>query len=108
MKIPDNATVVLDIAGDWLRLISNKPEDEARLTELGFVVDDGYLVRRVLDALDRKVLALELIKIGALFSAGRDWSPAELVEYYREQGDIQEKFRTIAWTGPTEYSIVER
>jgi len=48
-----------------------------------------------------------LVDLDALFSAGRDWSPQALVEYYREIGVVRSAYRSIAWRGPGQ-TIIER
>lgn len=50
-------------------------------------------------------LVATLVDLDALFSAGRDWSPQALVEYYREIGVVRRGYRSIAWRAPEQYVI---
>jgi hypothetical protein len=108
MKIPKNEIVVLDIAGAHARVICGNPAVETKLFALGFNFEQDQLVRAISDAEDRKNLVNSLIRLGAIFAGGRDWSPADLVDYYREQGTISTSYRTITWTSPEKYVIVDR
>ncbi len=108
MKLPENELIVLDIAGTKARVACDKPVNEISLLGLGFVREGDQLVRHIVDDDDRKGIVLELIKMGAIFAGGRDWSPAELVDFYREQRFVTTGYRTIAWQGPEKYTIILR
>ena len=41
--------------------------------------------------------AMELRDLGVAFSAGRDWSPSEVVQYLRDEGHFAGHFTEIAW-----------
>jgi hypothetical protein len=45
-------------------------------------------------------LARGLIELGLAFSAGREWSPSEVVQDLRDRGLLDGPFTEIAWTGP--------
>lgn len=108
MKIPENELVVLDIAGSYARLQTDDMAREVALTTLGFIRDGDQLVRSISEDIDRRMLVQKLIEMDALFAAGRDWSPAELVDYYREEGVVLQGYRMITWKGPDAYIIVTR
>lgn len=109
MNIPGNEVVVLDIAGTLAKVSCADPKVKAQLSALGFVDEVSMqMARRISDDIDRRGLVLELVKLGALFSGGRDWSPAELMDHYREQGVIAGRYRVITWTSPTQYVVAER
>lgn len=108
IALPETEIVVLDIAGSWARVACSTQGDEAKLAKLGFVVEKGQMVRPIADAPDRQRLANALVGLGALFSGGRDWSPAELVDYYREQGVVRGAYRVITWKSPEQYLIFDR
>jgi hypothetical protein len=74
----------------------------------GFVEQGDDLIMPIQNADDRIKVLVRLIELGALFSAGRDWSPAELVEYYREQGLISGPYRVIEWTSPEQFLVSTR
>jgi hypothetical protein len=105
MSYPENSIVVLDIAGKRARVFCNDAKKEAVLLGAGFAKDGDVFVRPVQDDADRKQLVLLLASHEALFSAGKDWSPAELVAYYKEQGLALGDYRVIAWHAPDRFSI---
>lgn len=105
MKNPPNEIVVLDIAGARLRVIPDGDVHSAQLTELGFNREQEQMVRDVIDEADRLAVIHRLIELNALFSRGRDWSPSELLEYYKEKGVVLPPYRTVAWVGPDSYVI---
>ena len=75
------------------------------LRSLGFVEQNGVYTRAVSGHPDRVLLIKELRSLGALFAGGPDWSPAELVEYHREQKMIDGPYQRIAWKSPEQYVI---
>lgn len=99
--------LVTDIAGDAAVLECEIPELVGRVEALGFSGDGGSYRRKILDMNDRRDLVKKLVALGALFSAGRDWSPAEVVALFSEEGVVDEKFLTVAWKGPDDFSIDE-
>lgn len=107
MNMPKNELVVLDIAGNRARAKCDLPNMESALLSLGFIHEDDQMVREIIDDLDRQRLVRELISLDALFTAGRDWSPSELVDYYREQGFVSQSYRVITWKSPDRYVIDE-
>lgn len=103
---PANELVVVDIAGSTARIqCDESKEDELR--NLGFEQVQGVWVKNIVDSDERIALISELIRIGAIFSEGRDWSPAELVQMYVEQGVVHGSYRTIRWLDPKNYQIVD-
>ena len=108
MNFPDNEIVVLDITGDHARLASSKPTTDAQLLALGFVAEGDQLVKSIADLAERQSLVNKLIELGALFSAGAGWSPAELVDLYKEQGVVKVGYKVIAWRGPDNYKVTDR
>lgn len=108
MTLPIDAIVVTDIASDTARVqVSNAAHKEALLRN-GFIEQDDGLTAP-LDSTDARIRVLaKLIQLGALFSAGPGWSPAELAQYYREQGFIDGPFKVIAWTSPGHCQVTDR
>lgn len=106
MSFPENEIVVLDIAGAYARIFCGNQADEASLLKLGFVSENGQMVRPISDVPDRQRLVNSLIDLRALFSSGRDWSPAELVDFYREQGVVTANYRMITWKNPNQYMVI--
>lgn len=108
MKMPNNEIVVLDIAGGNARVACDSPALESNLSALGFQLEGDQYVRKIADDADRQSLVRKLIDMNALFAGGRDWSPSELVEFYREQGFVSQLYRMITWTSPENYMVIER
>ncbi|WP_062113025.1 hypothetical protein [Collimonas pratensis] len=108
MNCVENEIVVLDIAGARARVVCGKPSVEASLIALGFAPEGDQMARPISDVADRQKIVGALIELGALFAGGRDWSPAELVDLYREQGTILTGYRMITWKSPSQYSIIDR
>lgn len=108
MNLPKNEIVVLDIAGANARVVCSDKEDQVNLAKLGFTLENEQMVRTIADVPDRQKLVGALVNLGALFSSGRDWSPAELVDFYREQGVVSTGYRIIAWKNSNEYMILDR
>lgn len=108
MNIVNGEIVVLDIAGTRARVACGKPDAESHLIALGFFLEGNQMIRQLLDVEDRQKIIKALIEIGALFSTGRGWSPAELVDLYREQGSILTGYRMITWKNSNQYLIVDR
>lgn len=75
---------------------------------LGFIAQGDQLVCLVADDAHRKTIAQALVNMNAVFSEGRDWSPAELMALYREQGVINTPYRVISWTDPQHHVISQR
>jgi hypothetical protein len=108
MNIPNDEIVVMDIAGAYARVHTSSSVHKHNLSAKGFVKEGDHLVLHLRDQRDRATAVEMLIRLGALFSVGTGWSPAELVEHYREQGLISGSYRIIAWKHPGEYLISQR
>mgnify|MGYP006869414296 CR=1 FL=1 len=44
---------------------------------------------------------------GVCFSAGQDWSPAEVFEFLRDNGMLTGPYRKIVWDGPRRSRVIE-
>lgn len=107
MKVPVNEMLVTDIAGHVAVVVSDTVTAADVLVRLGFARQSDRWERAIADDNDRRALVAALVDLDALFSAGRDWSPQALVEYYRELGAVRSGYRSIAWRGPGQY-VIER
>lgn len=106
-KMPNSEIVVLDVAGTRAIVKVDNSVNVSRLTALGFVFADHIGERKISDMSDRAWIVKELIALSAVFSGGRDWSPAEVVDFLRDQGWLNAKFRRIEWVGSDKYIISE-
>ncbi|VWD12358.1 hypothetical protein [Burkholderia lata] len=107
MKMPVDEMLVTDIAGRVAVVVTDIMAAADVLTQLGFARRSDRWERVIADDTDRQALVVALVDLDALFSAGRDWSPQALVEYYREIGVVQRGYRSVAWRGPAQY-VIER
>jgi hypothetical protein len=105
MTYPKQSIVVLDIAGKHARVHCDAANTELRLLGDGFSKEGTLYVRPIRDDEDRKRLVLFLAGLGALFSGGKDWAPAELLAYYKEQGMQIGCYSVITWRSPNEFLI---
>lgn len=106
-SLPQNETIVVDVAGNRCAVLTDVPAHAQVLQATGFVKQGDQWTRQISDDADRQNLVKMLIDLKALFSAGRDWSPEELVEHYRESGAITTAYRSISWLNPDQYLIVD-
>lgn len=106
-RLPQDETVVVDIARNHCVVLTDVPAHAQVLQSTGFVKQGDRWTRQISDDADRQDLVKRLIELKALFSAGRDWSPEELVEHYRDNGVITPSYRSISWLNPDQYRIVE-
>ena len=103
-----NQIIVRDFAANRT-LVSNPAGNfAAKLAALGFAAAALYFIRAVAIALAEHLVWLiqQLIQLGALFSAGKEWSPLELLGYYHERGIVTGNWRGIAWTGGGNWRIL--
>lgn len=102
-----NEIIVLELAGDHaiVECVDSTLADQ--LVKLGFSIDKGKFYHPISDMDARIDISRKLISLGAIFSHGKDWSPADLIQYFSESGLISGKYRTVAWKSPTEVIIRE-
>ena len=103
--LKDNA-VVTDIAGDYTLVKTKNRTISFQLIKLGFKLNEhGSFEKKNLDQEDRLKTIKNLISINSIFSAGRDWSPEELLDFYRKQNLLNESYRVISWKDQNNYLI---
>lgn len=107
MKNDRIAIIVRKLAGNRIVCQSNSQETDTILEDLKFEKKDGLFIRAIDNEDERISIIIVLIKNGALFSYGKDWSPAELISYYKEKGIITDKVKVISWMNPDKYIIRE-
>lgn len=68
------------------------------LKKLGFTqVDSSEFVLSLEDSAKRIEIFGHLRALQFAFSGGREWSPSELFELFREQGSLQGSYIRITW-----------
>lgn len=107
MNLPENEIIVLDIAGEYARIACDDQKNREALERIGFVLGKDQMIRPIADVSDRQELVRILINLSAIFSGGRDWSPAEIVDLYREQGVVSTGYRKIVWKNPEQYILID-
>lgn len=97
--------IVKGIAGNMAVVEAKDLAAENELLALGFSKRDGVFETPVGTIDDRATLVRQLVQLGAAFSTGKDWSPAEFVEYLKELGLVTQSFKTISWKGPGQFEV---
>ncbi len=90
------------VADPTFWLVKNLQGDRLTLWKLGFrglplVGSMSARFRRPLDYPAMGRLAARLRDRGFAFSAGRDWSPAEVASYLRDEGHFEGPYTEIYW-----------
>lgn len=104
----DNKIIVVELAGQNILLANSGDNFNKELIAMGFIKKGKYYTLNlpVKDITQRVTLIKKLIALEALFSDGKDWSPSELVDYYKEMGLIDNKYYKISWKGKDDFHIV--
>jgi hypothetical protein len=80
----------------------------ALLTAIGFVAQSGsndvYLLS-VNGEREKAQIFSKLRDAGICFARGKEWSPAEVFEWLKEQGFLTGSFKSIAWRGPDDWLL---
>ena len=108
MSMPTDELVVVTISGGVTRVFAATKSFDAELSDLGFFRKGDELSRAISSEDDRKAVAVALVKLGAIFSSGKEWSPEEVLDLYREQGIFTERYRVISWRTPATFVISNR
>jgi hypothetical protein len=104
---PQNETVVVDVAGERCVVVTDILAHCSALQSVGFSEQAGRWQKPIRDHAERLALLNMLIELKAIFVAGRDWSPQDVVEHYRGIGAIASSYRSISWLGPDRYRVDE-
>ena len=105
-KLKDKV-VAIELAGNNILLANDNNNFKNELIGIGFEkVEPYYSISVPTDDIEKRaVLFQKLIEIGTLFSYGKDWSPSEIVEYYRDKGLIRGDYLRIAWRNKQDFAI---
>lgn len=97
---------VVKASSSVVRVVASSQAGADSLKLLGFVEEASLEFVLTINHLDELVrLFKELRSGGFAFSAGRDWSPSELFEYFRDQGQLSGDYVRIAWTDKTHSTL---
>ena len=78
------------------------------LFDLGFhkkEIFDDQSTMTVRDDQEKGELFMKLRDKDICFSRGREWNPAEVSEWLRDENLVSGKFKSIAWKNPDEFII---
>ncbi|MBS7443887.1 hypothetical protein KIF87_16355 [Enterobacter sp. 120016] len=107
-KMPNDSIIVIDIAGNAVKIKAFGQSLIGKMQVIGFSSIDEFMVLPVSDDQDKKRIIRLLISEGALFLYGYGWYPSEVMEYYKEQNINLGKYKVIYWTDKDTYHIEER
>ena len=105
-KLKDKV-VAIELAGNNILLVNDNDNFKNELISLGFEkVEPYYSISMPIDDVEKRAaLFQKLMEIGTLFSNGRDWSPSEIVRYYRDKGLIEGDYLRIVWRNEQDFDI---
>ena len=108
-KLKDKV-VAIELAGNNILLVNDNDNFKNELISLGFEkVEPYYSISMPIDDVEKRAaLFQKLMEIGTLFSNGRDWSPSEIVRYYRDKGLIKGDYLRIVWRNEQDSGIIRR
>ncbi|HFX7232647.1 hypothetical protein VNX24_12925 [Citrobacter farmeri] len=106
--MPNDSIIVIDIAGNTVKISVFGQHLISKMQVIGFSLIDEFMVLPVSDDQDKQRIIRLLISEGALFLYGHGWYPSEVMEYYKEQNIVFDKYKIIYWTDKDTYHIEER
>lgn len=106
-EILKDKVVAIELAGNNILLVNDNDNFKNELISLGFEkVEPYYSISMPTDDVEKRAALLQkLMEIGTLFSNGRDWSPSEIVRYYRDKGLIKGDYLRIVWRNKQDFDI---
>lgn len=107
-KIPNDSIIVIDIAGNNVKIRVSGQHLFSKMQAIGFSLIDDLMVLTVNDDQDKQTVIRLLISEGALFLYGHGWYPSEVMEYYKEQNVDFGTYKVIYWTDKDTYHTEER
>lgn len=107
-NIPANSVVVVDISDLIIKLRISGEYLAKEMSALGFSVAGGFMIRSVVDEVEKINLIKELIEMDALFLFGYGWSPSEIMGRYKDNGVYNGTYKVISWSDPITYQVEER
>ncbi len=99
---------VRSAVGDKIHIAINPHDEVAKFQVLGFAADpadSGHMVLAISGDEKKAKIFSHLRDIGVLFSAGKEWCPSELFEYYRDKKLLSGEYQCVAWKNPNEWEI---
>jgi hypothetical protein len=90
---------------DFVSVKTNNPSLQQTLLQFGFLPAsqdkaDEFIKRT--NGKSEKVVVFEFLRpLGVHWSRGKEWNPAEIFEWLRDQNLIKGTFKSISWTSPS-------
>lgn len=101
-KTPD---YVYQADRDFITIKAVNPEIIDTLIKIGFIKNNELYSIKTKDISDKSAIVEKIRDIGLLFSDGKEWCPAEVFEYLREEKLISGKYSKISFTGNENFII---
>lgn len=102
-------TYVSQADSDKIVVVTNGTQYDALLHGLGFRLQGGTPNRTfefpVGSDKDKADVFSKLRDADIAFSRGREWCPAEIFEWLRDQGLLLGPFQSISWRGPGQWVV---
>jgi hypothetical protein len=88
--------------GFEIRVIANSDEIKNKLESLGFLFSNDYQAHSIVvaDNQEKAQIFEKLRDEDVYFSAGKEWSPAEVFEYLRDMDLLSGTYQRISWSSP--------
>lgn len=97
---------VAEANSSFLRAVVSSQVGADFLKQLGFIEESPSNFFLSINSPDDRVKLFQQLRAGDFaFSAGREWSPSELFELFRDQGLIAGDYLRIAWSANKQTSI---
>ena len=97
---------LVEAKSSFLKAVSLSPVGSSSLKQLGFTEESPLSFILSIDhPNDRVKLFLQLRARDFAFSAGREWSPSELFEIFRDQRLLSGNYIRIAWIDSTRTTL---
>lgn len=93
--------------GDYIRVKTLDGVLRQPLLDLGFSSGryaDEYIISSSNNHMKATLFA-QLKNLDVCFSSGREWCPAEVFQYLKDEGLLSGGFRQIRWTQPGHYIV---
>jgi len=100
---------VIKSDGDQVRVRTTNNTFNSELERLGFLYDSrlSSYIKDTVGIAEKAQLFSRLRDAGVCFSAGREWCPSELFEYFREQNLVSGMYKRVTWSDPRNFTIQE-
>ena len=101
--------LIHELAGSRILAQCDDVKLQQLLIALGFIKEQNDFFIKKVDTEQQRIHIIKNLmqNYQVLFADGQDWSPAQLILYYRDQGIIDGKIKIISWLNQHKYKIIE-